>query len=280
MPRARRCAAWPDRSYESLAVAALYRSGGLTADDLGYATRLAARAVGEGRPQAVLRALGPSSPPEVARRLKSTDGTVALVAVPLSTSFVSPSTHEAVAWLQSQARAAELGLPDGLEVRWAGDAVIGRDYMRNVRTSVDRVAVTTVFLLLVVLLSVYRSVWLALVPLVTIGISLLIARGALAWMTLAGWEVSTLVELFLIAVLFGCGTDFCLLLSWRLGEHWDGHDPARAMRVALERSSATLLTSAGTVIVGLSLMATTRSSCFPAPARVSRSGSRSPSWRP
>jgi putative drug exporter of the RND superfamily len=254
--------AWPDRAYESLAVAALYRSGGLTADDLSYATRLAERTGGEDRPQAVLRVLGPSSPPEVATRLKSKDGTVALVAVPLSSSFVSPVTHDAVTWLQSQSRAVELGLPVGLEIRWVGDAIIGRDYMSNVRTSVDRVAVTTVFLLLVVLLSVYRSVWLAFVPLVTIGISLLISRGVLAWMTLAGWEVSTLVELFLIALLFGCGTDFCLLLSWRLGEHWDADDPARAMRAALERSSTTLLTSAGTVIVGLSLMATTRFKLF------------------
>ena len=184
------------------------------------------------------------------------------MAVPLSTSFVAPATHEAVAWLQSQARADRLDLPQGLEVRWAGDALIGRDYMSNVQTSLDRAAVATVLLLLGVLFAVYRSVWLALVPLATIGISLVISRSVLAWMTLAGWEVSPLVELFLVALLFGCGTDFCLFVSWRFGEHWDAGDPARAMRVALERSSSTLLTSAGTVIVGLSLMGTTRFKLF------------------
>ena len=206
--------------------------------------------------------LGPGSPPEIAGRLLSKDGTVALVAVPLSTSFVAPATHEAVAWLQSQTRADRLDLPQGLEVRWTGDAVIGRDYMGNVQTSLDRAAVATVVLLLGVLLAVYRSVWLALVPLATIGISLVISRSVLAWMTLAGWEVSPLVELFLVALLFGSGTDFCLFVSWRFGEHWDAGDPARAMRVTLERSSSTLLTSAGTVIVGLSLMGTTRFKLF------------------
>ena len=50
----------------------------------------------------MLRVLGPGSSPEIARRLKSKDGTVALVAVPLSTSFVAPATHEAVAWLESR----------------------------------------------------------------------------------------------------------------------------------------------------------------------------------
>ena len=253
---------WPDQAHESLVVAALHRSSGLTLVDLGYAARLADRIGERDQPKAVLRVLGPGSPPDVAGWLKSGDGTVALVAVPLSTSFVAPATHEAVAWLQSQARADQLDLPDGLEVRWAGDALIGRDYMSNVHASLDRAAAATILLLLGVLLAVYRSVWLALVPMATIGISLVISRSVLAWMTLGGWEVSPLVELFLVALLFGCGTDFCLLVSWRFGEHWDAGDPARAMRVALERSSQTLLTSAGTVIVGLSLMGTTRFKLF------------------
>ena len=55
-------------------------------------------------------------------------------------------------------------------------------------------------------------------------------------MNLAGWEVSPLVELFLVALLFGSGTDFCFFVSWRFGEHWGAGDPARAMRVTLERS--------------------------------------------
>jgi RND superfamily putative drug exporter len=253
---------WPDQAHESLIVAALHRSGGLTQADIGYATRLAERIEVSDRPKAVLRVLGPGSQPEVARRLISKDGTVALVVLPLATSFVAPATHEAVDWFESEARAAPLKIPEGLDVRWAGDALIGRDYMSNVQTSLDRAAVVTVVLLLFVLFAIYRSVWLALVPLATIGISLVISRSILAWMNLAGWEVSPLVELFLIAVLFGCGTDFCLFLSWRLGEHWDPANPAQAMRVALERSSLTLVTSAGTVIVGLLLMGTTQFKLF------------------
>ena len=58
--------AWPDQAYESLVVAALHRSGGLTAVDLGYAARLAERIGERDRPKAVLRVLGPGSPPEVA----------------------------------------------------------------------------------------------------------------------------------------------------------------------------------------------------------------------
>ena len=168
--------AWPDQAYESLAVAAFYRADGLTANDIGCAKRLARRIEGGDHPAAVLRVLGPDSAPDIANRLFSGDGTIVLVATALSTSFVAPATHEAVAWLQSQVRADQLDVPDGLVVRWVGDALIGRDYMSNVQTSLDRAAVATVVLLLGVLFAVYRSVWLALVPLATIGASLVIAQ--------------------------------------------------------------------------------------------------------
>ena len=100
------------------------------------------------------------------------------------------------------------------------------------------------------------------VPLATIGVSLVIARGVLAWLVLAGWEISPLVELFLVAILFGSGTDFCLFVSWRFAENWNAANPAGAMRMTLRRAIVALLTSAGTVIIGLMLMGTTRFKLF------------------
>ncbi|HEX8203378.1 MAG TPA: MMPL family transporter, partial [Isosphaeraceae bacterium] len=254
--------AWPAESFQSMVVVALHRPGGLTAADHAYADGLAERFARPQPPAHVMRVLGPGARPEVAERLRSKDGTVQLLAAELSTSFVSPGSQEAVRQLQKRAGAGGAAPPPGLEVLWSGDAVIGRDYMHNVKVSLDRAAIATVFLLLGVLLAVYRSLWLALVPLVTIGVGLLISRAVLAWMYLAGWEISPLVELFLVVVLFGCGTDFCLFLSWRFGEHWNPKNPSRAMRETLRRAMGALLTSAFTVIAGLSLMGTTRFKLF------------------
>ena len=128
--------------------------------------------------------------------------------MPLSTSFVAPATREAITWLQSQEQAAQLDRPEGLEMRWTGDALIGRDYMSNVQISLHRAAVATVVLLLGVLFVVYHSVWLAVIPMATIGISLVISRSVLAWMTLAGWGVSPLVELLFVTVLGAAGIDW------------------------------------------------------------------------
>lgn len=269
--------AWPDQSFKGLAVVALHRPGGLTPADHAFARNLVSRYEAADHPREILRVLGPNSPAEVADRLVSRDGTVSLIAIQLSASFVSPVSQEVVTWLQQQAAIAQTNpnLPGagsqaadgtnptaGLELRWSGDAVIGRDYMNNVQTSLDRAAIATVILLLGVLLLVYRSFWLSLVPLTTIGLSLIISRGILAWMNLAGWELSPLVELFLVALLFGSGTDFCLFISWRFGERWNPDDPAGVMEATLKRSTMALLTSAGTVIIGLSLMGTTRFKLF------------------
>ncbi len=253
---------WPDQAYESMAVAVLHRPGGLTQADRQYALELSRRFQGAGRPAAITGVVGPDSPREIAERLVSPDKTVSLVAVTLSSSFVAPVSHEVVGWMEHEARNTDLAVPAGLQIRWTGDAVIGRDYMANVQTSLDRAAVATVVLLLIVLLAVYRSIWLALVPLATIGASLIISRGVLAWMMLAGWELSPLVELFLIAILFGTGTDFCLFLSWRYAEHLNPSNPAGSMRVTLARSFSALVTSAGTIIIGLLLMGTTKFKLF------------------
>jgi RND superfamily putative drug exporter len=254
--------AWPDQAYESLAVVALFRPEGLTIADQAYALRLADRFNGPDRPKDILRVLGPKSDPKVAERLVSKDRTAEVIAVPLKTSFVAPSAAETVAWLQRVANSNGLTPPRGLELKWSGDAVIGRDYMANVQTSLDRAAMVTVVLLLGVLLLVYRSFWLALIPLATIGISLIISRGILAWLVLLGWEISPLVELFLVAILFGSGTDFCLFVSWRFAENWNAKNPAGAMRLTLRKAMDALLTSSGTVIIGLMLMGTTRFKLF------------------
>jgi putative drug exporter of the RND superfamily len=252
--------AWPEQSFQALVVIALRRAGKLKADDHAFARTLADHFERTDRPEIILRVLGPKSPPEVAARLVSRDESTELVVVHLDKAFVSPASEAAVGWLERVVR--PLPVPQGLDLLWSGDAVIGRDYMGAVQASLDRAAYVTVVLLLIVLLAVYRSLWLACIPLVTIGIGLVISRGLLAWLTLAGWEISSLVELFLVVILFGCGTDFCLFLSWRFGEHWNASNPGGAMRATMRRAIGALLTSAGTVIVGLCLMGTTRFKLF------------------
>lgn len=253
---------WPGQWFGSLAVLGFHRPAGLTESDLAYCQRVVEALRAKDKPPGILRVVGTDSPPEIVERLVSEDGTLLLTLITFDNSFVSPSTHEAVKWVEATNVRLTPDRPEGLKAIWTGDAVLGRDYMRNVQISLDRAAYVTVFLLLVVLLVVYRSPWLALVPLITIVVGMAVARGLLGWMTSWGWEVSPLVELFLVVILFGCGTDYGLFLSWRFGEHWNPTNPAGALRTTLGRALAPLVASAGTTIVGLSLMGITRFKLF------------------
>ena len=95
--------AWPDQSYESTAVLAVHRPSGLTEADRRFAADLAQRFEAPEHPAKILRVLGPASRPEIATRLKSPDGTVSLVVVPLDSSHVAPASQTTVAWLQRAA---------------------------------------------------------------------------------------------------------------------------------------------------------------------------------
>ena len=159
-------------------MAVLHRPGGLTDADRQFAMRLSKRFEGAGQAREIVGVLGPDvgagNRPASGERATARSRWCghALVVVRRAgdarRSRLDGTSGESRDWPSR-----------GLQIRWTGDAVIGRDYMANVQTSLDRAAVATVVLLLIVLLAVYRSFWLALVPLVTIGISLVISRGVL-----------------------------------------------------------------------------------------------------
>jgi len=142
---------WPDQASASMAVLELYRPSGLTPADRDFANRLAKRFEGPDHPREILHVLGAHSPSEIAERLVSRDQTVQLTAIGLNSHFVAPSTQDVVNWLKTQSAAPELKAPEGLEFHWTGDAIIGLDYMAGVQTSLDRAAMATVVLLLIVL---------------------------------------------------------------------------------------------------------------------------------
>jgi RND superfamily putative drug exporter len=269
--------AWPDRSQGSVAVVVLRRASGLTQDDGGFAAALAARfetarkesarpstpgAATAGSPGSIIRVLGPHSDPEVAARLVSTDRTTQLVVAALDADWVAPRADELVRSLKAAAQG--LAVPAGLELTWSGDAAVGSAYMDAVHHTLDLALIVVLVLLLIILLIVYRSLFLALVPLATIGISLLIARGLVASLAVwAGVDPNPLVELFLVAVLFGTGTDLVLLLTWRFAERWDGHtDPARDVAQTVRHEAMAIVSSAGTLILALSLLGLARFKLF------------------
>src|SRR4029453_3452381 len=67
---------------------------------------------------------------------------------------------------------------------------------------------------------------------------------------------------FLVALLFGIGTDYCLLLFARVRESTRGRDERDPIGVALRRTTPVIATSAAAVAVACALMALARFGLF------------------
>lgn len=146
-------------------------------------------------------------------------------------------------------------LPEGLVINVTGDAALGQETNDNVKDSMNRTTIITIFLVIVVLVFIYRSPIAPLIPLFTIALSFIISRGIVAEFTYFGLKVSSFTETFMMAVLFGAGTDYCLLLTSRFREEIvSGKVPGQALKATLPKTLIAIVSSGSTVIVGFFAM--------------------------
>lgn len=116
----------------------------------------------------------------------------------------------------------------------------------------DRITieVATVVALLSILLIVYRNVLTMLLPLITIGVSLVAAQGVVAGLGTAGLSISNQTIVLLTAMLAGAGTDYAVFLVSRYHDYLRaGDDSDTAIRNALDSVGKVITASAATVAV-------------------------------
>ena len=111
----------------------------------------------------------------------------------------------------------------------------------------------TLLLVLVLLLATYRSPVVALVPLLVVGLAYLIAAGVVYALLEAGaFRVTGQATAILIVLMFGAGTDYCLLLVSRFREELQRTpDTEVAMARATERSGRAILSAGATVVAAM-----------------------------
>ena len=195
----------------------------------------------------------------IGTRLISADKHCTLIQVPLGTPFLALQTQAAVDRAREvlQKRIAEAG-PDAPKLFTTGSAGVGRDLTTAAGQSLDGATWATIALVIVVLLLVYRAPLLALVPLVTIAVSVWVSMEILALMTLLpGVHLVNITKVFTIVILYGAGTDYSLFLISRYREELTAGEPVpSAIGLSVGAVGAALAASAGTVMCGLGLMGT------------------------
>ena len=143
--------------------------------------------------------------------------------------------------------------PPGLEAYVTGPAGITVD-AADVFADIDvTLLATTAALVLVLLLLIYRSPVIALVPLAVVAISYVIAAG-IVYLLIQSLDlvINGQTTGILIILMFGAGTDYCLLIVSRYREELRRHaDHHESMTAALRHTSPAILSSGGTVICAM-----------------------------
>jgi len=208
---------------------------------------------GPDKPPVIDQVLSPTSADErTAKALISEDGQVGLIVVRFSKVGTEEVTRQAIVAVNDRLATA----PDGVSAAITGDAAIIGAYDEATRKSMDSTTGITILLVIVILLLVYRSPVSPIIPLLTISLAYLISRGVVALLADSVMTVSGYTNIFLIVILFGAGTDYCLFLISRFREELaDTHETGAAVERTVSTVGETIASSAGTVVVGLSTMA-------------------------
>jgi RND superfamily putative drug exporter len=248
---------FPSDSAPTVALIVFSRTSGLTDADRAAIEGLRTYFEGSGHPAGVLRYVTAEHTTSLSSMFRSTDGVVELARLDMSTPAFLPETNATI--IDVRAHLAEPGvLPAGLTAQLTGQAAIGRDYLRAIQDGTDRTTMATILLVVIVLLLIYRAPLAALVPLITIGSAFLVSRGILGFMAEAGWQLSSVLDSFIVVLAFGVGTDYTIFLISRFREELGRYPHDEAVRVSVSRIGAVISASAATVVVGLTSMAAAR----------------------
>jgi RND superfamily putative drug exporter len=151
----------------------------------------------------------------------------------------------------------------GLQLLKTGSAAFGGESLIASRDAIKYTEWMTVLMILVILALVYRSPLLVAVPMISIGFAVAVSTSLVSLLT--DWSIRgtvpgldlrifTTSRIFIVVILFGAGTDYCLFLIARLREESSQSDWLTACRNSLSNVSGALLGSALTTVVGLGML--------------------------
>ena len=202
-------------------------------------------------PDSILSILSPSDSPAVASTLISEDGTTAMVVVTIGGAPSEPEFGETVDWLSE--KAGDVGAEIEIDTAITGPAGIINDAVK-VFGSIDlRVTLVTVVLVLVLLLVIYRSPLLAVIPLVVIGTALTLSQSVAAILSQQfDLPLNGQVTALMSVLVFGAGTNYALFIVSRYREELVlNANKWGAMRTTMSNVGPSIAGSAGTTIVAM-----------------------------
>jgi putative drug exporter of the RND superfamily len=257
--------AFPDDVANSQLVIVLARPNEeLTVEDRELGLKLA-RQLGEIPNLPLVGEVWTERTPVIGEMLRSPAGRAVQVVARLRNDFMAVDNVRIMKEAVRLVDEAQAAAPLGLEIGVTGAAAIGGDLLGAMAQSLRNTELTTILAVAVALALIYRSLWLVVVPLGAIAIATLASIDLLAilaeWSRLRGedawpeFRVYSTTQIFIIVLMFGAGTDFCLFLIARYRElRGEGASQRDGVIDAVDRVGPALTASAGTTIAGLMMM--------------------------
>jgi putative drug exporter of the RND superfamily len=179
------------------------------------------------------------------------DGSVAF-----TTAFFQGGDQEKLAD-EGEAAADALGETPGLDVYLSGSLGFSNDSAEVFEGLDTTLLLATATLVLILLLLIYRAPLIAILPLIVVGFSYMVATAIAYFMARGGLHVDSQGTSILAVLMFGAGTDYCLLLVSRYREELRRQeDKHLAMARAVRRAGPAVLASGLTVVGALLVMLT------------------------
>lgn len=141
--------------------------------------------------------------------------------------------------------------PPGLTVFVSGAAPLAADTLAIANSSLNNITILTIVLIVVMLLVVYRSPATLLVPLISVLIQMLVAKGIIA--TLGHYGViplSSFAVNIVVALTLGAGTDYGIFLLGRYQEARQAGESREQAYYTAYRSVAPVIIGSGLTIAG------------------------------
>ncbi len=144
----------------------------------------------------------------------------------------------------------------GIQVNYyfTGGWLIDEDVLVSSQEGLKKTEYITVGFILIILFIVFRSLVAPIIPLVTVGISYITAQSVVAFLVDGlNFPLSTFTQIFMVAVMFGIGTDYCILLISRFKEQLTLSEDTTSAVIETYRSAGKTVFFAGlAVLVGFS----------------------------
>ena len=242
----------PQSKAKTTAVIALHNQSGLTQQDQDYFKRILTQ-IDSHKDTYGVSALTDAYNVDssVSSAFRSTDHTTEIAVAGFPQPLEKDVTIQAVASLHQ----AFVNLPHNTSIYFTGEAPIQQDDISISHDGAKKTTWVTVILVLVILFVVLRSLMAPLLTLISIGISFVVTSGIVAWLAEHGLPSSTFTQTFLISVIFGAGTDYCIIMLMRFREELTKDpDKLTALSKTLAAISKTTLFSGSTVLVSFAIL--------------------------